>query len=277
MYNRRSAIRKTLAGLLAVGAWPGSQSRAADDAAKSARAFRFIVINDTHLESVACEAWLDAAVSSWKSEAPELILHAGDVTNFGTIESLTKAREILARADAPVYVVPGNHDYLEMDDAAPFDQVFPGMRNFAIEHGGWRIIGLDTTHGQRYEKVRMQPATFQWLDQALPKLDPALPTVLFTHFPLGPGVRMRSEDADALLERFLPHNLVAAFSGHFHGFTETKSPNEPNVPLVTGRCCALVRNNHDKDPQKGWWQCEARRGQVIRTFVPHPMGAKTGD
>ena len=118
----------------------------------------------------------------------------------------------------------------------------------------------------KYEKTSIQPATLQWLDDYLPRLNPRRPTVVFTHFPLGDGVNYRPQNADELLDRFRDFNLQAVFCGHYHGFTERTSGQ---AILTTNRCCSLKRGNHDGTKPKGYFACEAAEGKLTRTFVEY--------
>lgn len=90
--------------------------------------------------------------------------------------------------------------------------------------------------------------------------------MVLTHFPLGAVGRCRPQNADDLLERLLPYNLQAVFSGHFHGFTERKLRS---ATLTTNRCCSFKRGNHDGTSEKGDFICEASEGKISRTFVEY--------
>jgi hypothetical protein len=104
----------------------------------------------------------------------------------------------------------------------------------------------------------------KFLDTTLPKLDKKRPLIVFTHFPLGDGVRMRPTNADEVLKRFTEYNLRAVYSGHFHSFTEKKAGE---TVLTTNKCCAISRNNHDGTKEKGYFLVQAKGGKLERTFV----------
>jgi hypothetical protein len=178
-------------------------------------------------------------------------------------------RDFLKSLGMDAHVVLGNHDYLVGNERAPWDALYPNSINYAFEHRGWQFIGLDSTEGTKWEKTRIQPATFEWLERNLKRLNRAAPTVVFTHFPLGLEVPMRPLNADDLLLRFLQFNLVAVFNGHYHGFTERVSGR---TTITTNRCCAISRSNQDGTPEKGYFLCAAREGRVEREFVPVQAG-----
>jgi len=262
-YTRREALERfSPAVLLSLGLWPGAL-RAANGAGES---FRFIVVNDLHYITDECGQWLERMIRQMKSHGEiDFCIVAGDMTEHGKPEHHGTVREILNGLKLPVHVVIGNHDYLAVtSDRAPYDKTYPESLNYAFVHRGWQFIGLDTSEGLKFENTSVPQHTLRWVDERIGKLDKERPTIIFTHFPMGPGVKYRPLNADALLERFKPLNLQAIFCGHYHAFTETKFSK---TIVTTNRCCALKRGNHDGTKEKGYFVCTARDGKVTREFV----------
>ena len=255
-------MRLSAGTLLAAGLWPGAF--AADD--KESGDFHFLAVNDMHYGSEKCAPWFVRVLASMKGhkEKPELFLLGGDQADTGKLEQLGPTRDFCKELGLPYYTVVGNHDYPNDSERKNYDDVYPDRINYHFTHRGWQFIALDTSDGVRYNKIAVQKHTFTWLDEMLPKLDKKKPTVLFTHFPLGPGVSSRPTNADVLLERFKPFNLQAIFCGHYHAFTEGKVGS---AIATTNRCCSFVRGNHDKSSEKGYFLCHARDGKLTRTFV----------
>ncbi len=247
--------------LLAAGLWPGALRAAAKGGSNS---FRFIVVNDTHLQSPQCAAWLESVVARMKLERAEFCLLAGDLVEDGGREHLAAARDVFKGLGVPVYTQIGNHDYLTQTDRTAYENLFPKRLNYFFKNRGWQFVGLDSSDGKRYEDTDIQPATLRWVDDNLRKLDKQLPLVIFTHFPLGAEVKYQPWNADDLLARFETFNVRAVFSGHFHGFTERSAAG---TVFTTNRCCALKRGNHDGTKEKGYFVCTASDGQITRAFV----------
>ena len=265
--TRREALQRLSAGtLLALGLWPGALR--ADNQAPVG-SFRFLVINDTHCTSPECGRYLEGVIAQMKGEQAEFCLHAGDLTDKADRHYFETVKDLFGRLAGSMHPVIGNHDYLTQSDRQAYTQTFPLRLNYYFRHRDWQFIGLDTSEGQHYEKTQIQPTTFQWLEDYLPRLDRKKPTVIFTHFPLGAGVPYRPINADALLDRFREFNLQAVFSGHYHGFTERKAAG---VVLTTNRCCSLKRDNHDGTKEKGYFVCTAQDGQIHREFVEYKPG-----
>src|ERR1051325_4578076 len=171
--TRRESIGRLAAGsLLALGLWPG-RIRGADSAAS----FRFIAVNDTHYLTPQCGVWLEGAVRQMKKENAQFCLHAGDLVDNGHREGLGAVGEIFKGLGISFYPVIGNHDYLSQTDREGYESIFPKRLNYSWTHEGWQFVALDSSDGLRYEKTSIQPATFQWLDENLGKLQRERPTV----------------------------------------------------------------------------------------------------
>jgi len=256
-----------LAGLLAMGAWPGAVRAADRSSREPVGSLRFVVTNDYHHEEAACDPWLAALFDQVAAtEGSAFCLGLGDLANTGKRESLASVARLAERAGMPFYPSPGNHDL----DLSPVDgfyaEIFPGRRNYAFSRDGWQFVVVDTTEGDKWKDVTISDDTLTWLDQTLPSLDPLAPTVIGTHFPLSGNVQMCPLNAENLLAKFVGYNLVGTFGGHFHGQTENK---RGRTALVTNVCVARVRGNHDGTDFKGYWVCDgAPDGTLTRTFVP---------
>jgi len=259
--SRREALRLGAGGLLALGMWPGVLRAAG---AGNPEDFTFVAVNDLHFQSEKCGRWVERVVRQMKASNPAFCLISGDYSEHGKKEEIGAARDAFKQLGVPVHGVIGNHDYDEDESSATYEALLPKAINYTFEAGGWQWIGLDTTEGHKASGTKIQPHTMTWLDENLPKLDKKKPTVVFTHFPLGPFTPSRPENADAMLEKLFGFNLQAVYSGHFHGFTERVLGN---LTMTTDKCCAISRANHDGTPEKGYFLCKAKAGRIERTFV----------
>jgi len=261
--SRREWIRHSVAATLALGLWPGC-ARFANNG--RGRDFTFVVVNDAHFSSPKCPEFFERVTASVRSHTPkaEFCLMVGDLADHGSEKELGAMRDVLQGFGMPFHTVIGNHDYATQTDRSPWDQLFPGALNYHLEHRDWQIVALDSSEGLKYEKTSIQPATLRWLDDNVSRLDRKRPTILFTHFPLGPNTQYRPTNADDLLERFKDCNVAAVFNGHFHGFTERKVRE---TVFTTNKCCSIARGNHDNTTEKGYFLCRAKEGRIEREFV----------
>lgn len=229
--------------------------------------FSFFQINDLHYATADCGRWFRAMIEQMKASAPEaqLCLLCGDLADKGGEEAIRGVKDTFQALGIPLLPVPGNHDFDPQESRAGYDAVFPEKLNYTVEHRGWQFVGLDTTMGTKYDKTTISEGTLGWLDKEIERLNPKAPTVVFTHFPLGEGVTYRPVNASAVVERILKLNLVAAFSGHWHGASERQAGK---AALTTSRCSARIRTNADRSPLKGWFVCDAHAdGTLTRRFV----------
>jgi hypothetical protein len=245
--TRRGAL-SGLGTMLALGAWPGA--RAAERSQVKPEAIRFVAANDFHHQTEACDAWMEALFKQIAgTENAAFCLGLGDLADQGKLESLEAIKRLSAHAGMPFHPVPGNHDLDLTPVDGHYEKVFPGHRNYVIREKGWQFVMIDSTEGNKWQNTTVSKDALEWLDETLPTLDPLAPTVLGTHFPLASEVRMCPLNADAVLARFIGHNLRGVFGGHFHGRTTTP---RGEIRLVTNACVSRVRDNHDDTPQKGY-------------------------
>lgn len=262
--TRRQWMRLSAGTLLTLGLWPG---RLRADDLKSTRDFTFLVVNDLHFSDEECWPWFEEAVTAMNASArdAEFCLLCGDLADRGAVDQHRGIRDSFEKLGIPLCPTIGNHDYLTQTDRRPYEDTFKDQINYNFDHGGWQLVGIDTTEGDAWQDTKVSPETFAWLDENLPKLARRKPTILFTHFPLGADVPMRPLNADDVLARFLEFNLGAVFCGHFHGYTERSLGN---ALITTDRCCARICANHDGSKEKGWFVCRAKAsGEVTREFI----------
>jgi Icc protein len=147
-----------------------------------------VQITDTHVTCDGHEAHYLGEAIAWinaMQPRPEAVLLSGDTVDHGRREQYAVLRELLACCEAPVYVVPGNHDGRRaLRDVLP-GAYYPGVSgerlDYVVDGHAIRIIGLDTSEQRRPAGI-LRPATLDWLDGCLDAA-PARPTLLFMHHP----------------------------------------------------------------------------------------------
>jgi Icc protein len=129
-------------------------------------------------------AALAAAVESLRAvrPAPDAILVSGDLTEHSDDAEYEQVRELLAPLDAPLFVLPGNHD-----DAAALRRHFdvPGEDGGPVQYvadlGELRLVVADTTRPGEHPGA-LDEQRLSWLDTEL-ATQPDTPTVLAMHHP----------------------------------------------------------------------------------------------
>jgi 3',5'-cyclic AMP phosphodiesterase CpdA len=114
--------------------------------------------------------------------APEAVLVSGDLADHATEAEYEQLRELLARLQAPLYVLPGNHD-----DRRGLHQHFgvPGGDGepvqYSMDLGPFRLVVVDTTRPGA-DPGALDAARIDWLDAELAQA-PELPTLIAMHHP----------------------------------------------------------------------------------------------
>ncbi len=115
---------------------------------------------------------------------PDLIVHTGDLVDFGTDEEYAHLREILGPLASMMIAIPGNHDARDaMRRAFPEHTHLPaeGFLHFAVQRGPLRLIGLDTlVPGQGSGELCAD--RLAWLTTSL-SAAPDVPTLILMHHP----------------------------------------------------------------------------------------------
>jgi len=154
---------------------------------------------------------------------PDAVLVSGDLTDDGAAGGYRLAREMLACLDAPLHVIPGNHD-----DRRQLREVFdlPGAGdepvNYSVEVKGLRLVAFDSiVPGQ--DPGDFPPEQLRWLDREL-AARPESPTLLALHHPpLATGIpewdaiNLLAPQREALAGVVARHPQVRAIvGGHLH-------------------------------------------------------------
>ena len=168
---------------------------------------------------------------------PDLVLATGDLVNDGRPAQYDNLVRILARLEAPLYAIPGNHDiphevrsrlgaHLDSGSAAEGHRTKPasssasGTHDYVVDVSNLRLIGLDTTIANQHDG-ELTSAQLAWLDATLQE-DPHVPVVIFQHHPpFTTGIAWMDEsglanpDLEAAVITKYP-NVLAVLCGHIH-------------------------------------------------------------
>jgi 3',5'-cyclic-AMP phosphodiesterase len=152
------------------------------------RPFVVVQLSDTHVGadwgpggSVAKLAATVAAVGA-SDLTPDAVLISGDLADHGADDEYEQLRELVAPLDAPLYVLPGNHD----DRAAlrrHFDVPRSGFEpvQYAADLGSLRLVTVDTKRVGE-DAGELDAERLDWLQAALADA-PDVPTLLALHHP----------------------------------------------------------------------------------------------
>jgi len=156
------------------------------------------LVHFTDLHHKGDRAYLRAVVDKINSLAPDFICFTGDLVEDASF--LDETLELLAELRAPLFGVPGNHDYWSRISFVPVRQCFAAtggawLLNEHREFAGGQIHLTGITSGPRYEPTLTQPAG---------PVNPVGKKILLMHYPA--WAKNRGEEKFDLL-----------LAGHSHG------------------------------------------------------------
>ncbi len=151
-------------------------------------------ITDTHIKMpgklaykmVDTAGMLRAAVAHLLrlSPQPDLIVHTGDLVDFGSPEEYDYLRSLLAPLRTELIVIPGNHDERGALRHAFAERGYlpaSGFLQFCVRRGPLAIIGLDTVVPEQGGGT-LCAARLDWLEQTL-AANRDVPTLVLMHHP----------------------------------------------------------------------------------------------
>lgn len=116
---------------------------------------------------------------------PDVVIATGDLTDHGRPEQYELLGAILDRLDAPLLLIPGNHDeqgpFRERFAASHDDLPAQGPVRYAVETHGVRLVAIDSTKPDHHDG-EIDAEQLGWLERTLASR-PDDPTVLFLHHP----------------------------------------------------------------------------------------------
>ena len=168
---------------------------------------------------------LERAIDHLNALQPRVdaVLITGDLTNDGDAAVWAELMDMLARLEAPIYPLPGNHDDRELMRAAFAPRRLfraAGPLRFAVDLAPLRLVGLDSVVPGD-PAGRLGPEQLAWLDATLGEASETPTLVALHHPPFRTGVdhmdAMMLEDGDALAEVIGRHAQVErVLCGHVH-------------------------------------------------------------
>lgn len=196
-------------------------------------------------------------VDAVNAARPDVVLVTGDLTHDGDAAAAGRARDLLRRLDAPVYVCPGNHDRRETLRAAfgrRDDDRDDAWMAYVVEDLPVRLIALDAATEDPMVGA-LETAQVDWLAARLAE-QPERPTAIFLHHPpFDTGIDWLdqigiSEGRDDLGAVLAAHrNVRALLCGHLHRPMRGAWYGAPVIaaPSVMNRV-AFVGENADGSP-----------------------------
>lgn len=166
----------------------------------------FAILTDTHIGRDGADAKLRKAIRSINADPDiDFILVLGDISDHGTVEELTYAREILSELDKPYYFTTGNHDARWPERREAFREVFRKDR-FCFRAGGVKFIGFSTGPFETIKRASVRESDLKWIRK---KSRGNSPVVVAVHYP--PDLVYNKEAVSAA---FKGSDIILWLAGH---------------------------------------------------------------
>jgi Icc protein len=155
----------------------------------------FVQISDSHMgfnkpANPDVIATLQAAVDKINAlpEAPEFILHTGDISHLSKPSEFDNVDQILKATNKEIFFVPGEHDVLN-DDGAMFRERYgknsEGQGWYSFDKNGVHFIGLVNVMNLKAGGLgTLGTEQLEWLKNDVKHLKHSTPIVVFAHVPL---------------------------------------------------------------------------------------------
>ena len=175
--------------------------------------FKFALVTDTHVGNPQNNEDLINTVNDINSLSEiSFVIVSGDVTEFGSFEELTLAKEILDNLEVPYYSIPGNHDSNWSESGMnDFLRVF-GNETFGFEYNGYQFIGLASGPNMRMSPGQIPRENLTWFFNELEGVVKDTPIIYVNHYPMDDGLNNWFEVMDA----FRSYNVQLMLCGHGH-------------------------------------------------------------
>ena len=179
----------------------------------------FVVMADTHFAAPGTGEdgkWWNKTLKSWSPEiadaivnkirevSPDFVIHCGDFTDAGDIESFKFGKSVMDRLPCPYYITLGNHDTYHQTTWESITQLFEnsdrefyyyrdllGIRFFFLNSAYWitkdgkefEFMDWDIFKKGEYSGIGLSQEELQWLRRELKSSD-SMPKIIVTHPPI---------------------------------------------------------------------------------------------
>jgi 3',5'-cyclic AMP phosphodiesterase CpdA len=182
---------------------------------------------DSHRFYDELNAFTQAVNSKNHKQGIDLVIHVGDLADFGLPLQYQWGNEILNKLEIPYFVVVGNHD-LVGNGLSAYEEMF-GAVDFSFLYRDIKFVFLNTN--SREFNFDGSVPNLKWLDNELqPSPDFTVAIVIF-HVPPGDADFDTSLESD--FEEILSrnNNVIFTVHGHLHGY-EYYAPYSDSIPYI---------------------------------------------
>ena len=223
----------------------------------------FVQISDSHMgfskpANTDVVGTLKAAIEKINAlpNAPEFLLHTGDISHLSKPEEFDTVDQILKGANVKnAFYVPGEHDVLNDDGKQYLERYGKGATGagwYSFDKAGVHFIGLVNVMNLKAGGLgSLGREQLEWLEKDVHRLKSSTPIVIFAHIPLWsvyPEWGWGTEDSAQALSYLKRFGSVTVLNGHIH---QTMQKVEGNVTFHTAASTAFPQPQPGTAPSPG--------------------------
>lgn len=172
-------------------------------------------------------AVLEPLLASIEATRPDVVVVSGDLTQRARAAEFRGARDFLARIDAPMIVVPGNHDVplyrvweRFLSPLGKFKRHFGRDLTPSFVDDEIAVVGINTARSLTFKSGRINQEQMAEIHRLLDPIDAKVTKIVVTHHPFDlpddPGGVKLVGRARAAMEVFAQCGVDILLAGHFH-------------------------------------------------------------
>jgi hypothetical protein len=229
----------------------------------------FLQISDSHIgfnkpANPDVSGTLQATVDKINAlpEAPEFMIHTGDLTHSSKPEEFDTVEQILKGAHTKhIFYVPGEHDTNADDGKQYLERYGKGTKGtgwYSFNHKGVHFVGLNNV-AQIDGMGRLGGEQLKWLESDLKGVSASTPVVLFAHIPLWavyPDWGWTTQDSEQAMVHLKRFGSVTFLNGHIH---QVLQKVEGNATFHTAMSTAFPQPAPGAAPSPGPMKVPAER------------------
>ena len=184
-------------------------------------------ISDLHFGPPFLRDRAEAVVELARSVPPDVVVVSGDLTQRAKPRQFREAAEYLGRFDAPVVVVPGNHDVPLWRVWERFLSPYRHYRRHVSPEldtvtriDGMTLVGLNSSRSFTFTNGRLEQGQLDFAERAFAESPDDHLRVVVTHHHLAPPPDFATDDvmprAKRALRAFRDQGVDLVLAGHMH-------------------------------------------------------------
>lgn len=189
---------------------------------------RIAFLSDLHVSpNTPNDSALRLAIKEINNIKPDAVIVGGDISNEGSDEQIINVSNILKSLQAPLYIIPGNHENNWSQSATKtFNDVF-GSDRFVFRIDSLIVVGINCGPYMKMGDGHVKQEDLHWLRSTLNKIvKPGDKVLSINHYPIRENDLDNYMDYAAVLADF---PVIGHINGHYHSWISYPIEDLPGI------------------------------------------------